>query len=344
MSLYDAYRKSRLLTRCGTIASGALRLRTPDGAVYHFGTTGPTADLDLRDWSALATRSLGQSYAAGLWDSSDLRALTAVIARNPATFRRTRTRWPVSVSAPGARFPGNEFFQLWLDPGMSFSSALFEPGQSDLHHAQQLKYDRVLDQLAPGARLLDIGCGWGALAERAADRGMNVTGLTRSPGQKGYADARLDGRAQIHHSHYPTQADSYDNIVSIEFLNTLAPRMWPGFLAALKARLAEGGRVVLQIITGSEPGLPTDTMLQKLSTKAGLRITNRFAFGDSYARTCAMWHDQLTRQTARARHMGFDTSFQRQWRFALATAAAGFAAGRLDVVQLTLAHQQSNAS
>ena len=143
---------------------------------------------------------------------------------------------------------GNELYQLWLDPGMTYSSALFGEGD-DLSRAQARKNGRILSRLASGKSLLEIGCGWGGFAETAAERGHDVTAITLSPSQKGYADARLDGRAEIRLQDYRQVTSRFDNIVSIEMIEAVGERYWPTYFAILKARLAVRGRVVLQAIT-----------------------------------------------------------------------------------------------
>ena len=341
MPIVTKYRKFRFLNSCASISSGTLRLTTPDGEKFDFGDTGPAAEMHIYDWSALSKRALAKSFGAGLWDSPDLPALTHVLLSNPQAFG----------SAPGAHPAmnpklGNEFYQPWLDPGMSYTSALFSGGETDLWQAQQRNHDRILGMLAPGLRLLDVGCGWGALAERAADRGHDVTGLTQSAAQKGYADARLDGRADIRRQDPLRETAIYDNIVSLEQINTLAPRQWGRYLTSLKDRLAQGGRIVLQAVTApsDSPSAPSAARLHELISNSGLRVNDSFVFGDSYARTAALWQDRLQAQTARLSHLGFDRGLQREWRFALATQSARFRTGQNDVMQLTLSHAPARSS
>lgn len=253
---------------------------------------------------------------------------------------------------------GNEFYQLWLDPGMTYSSALFAPGDDDLYRGQNRKYDRILDRLNDKEQVLEIGCGWGGFAERAADSGRRVTGLTISPSQKGYADARLDGRAEIRLQDYRDCSGRYDNIVSIEMLEAVGERYWPTYFATLKSCLAEGGRAVIQAITVPDanfaayrnssdfirqhtfPGgmLLSDQMIAAQAEKAGLTVRESFAFGQDYARTCVAWSDRMQARAARIHELGRDDSFLRTWRYYLDICAATFATGRTDVVQVELAH------
>lgn len=341
MSIFTKHRKTRFLNNCASISDGALRLTTPEGDRFDFGQGSNAAEMHVYDWSAITSRSLGRTFSAGLWDSPDLPALTHVLLANPHAFR---TKFQASPKIPHGL--DNEFFQPWLDPGMSFTSALFAPGDTDLARAQKRNHDRILGMLAPGTRLLDVGCAWGAMAEHAANVGHEVTGLTQSAAQKGYADARLDGRADIRRQDPLRETAIYDNIVSLEQLNSLSPRIWGRYLTSLRSRLAKGGRIVLQVVTAPQAthDTPSQAHLNGMIHAAGLQVRHSFAFADSYARTAADWQDRLAAQSARLSHLGFDLELQREWRFALATRSARFRTGQNDVVQLALSHRASARS
>ena len=373
------------LGACEGIEAGRLRLRTPEGHVHDFGDgDGPEAQMEIRDWaavSALLARGdigFGEGHARGLWDSPSIEALTTLALANEARLRRyTRPdpwnrlkiaaldRWRRTGSPAQARRNvrahydlGNEFYLEWLDPGMTYSSALFAPGDDDLHRGQLRKYDRALDRIGGAERVLEIGCGWGGLAERAAERGHAVTAVTLSPSQKGYADARLDGRARIELRDYRATAGTYDGIVSIEMIEAVGERHWPTYFATLKARLAEGGRAVIQAITvpdarfpryrrGSDhlrhatfPGatLPCPSALATGAAQAGLRAGNLFDFGQDYARTCRIWAARMAAGRDRLARLGHGEATLRHWRYHLESSAASFAAGRAGVVQVELSH------
>ncbi len=379
--------KRDFLDSCQSIHTGSLRLRTPEGEVHDFGTGDVEAELQLHDWSvvaALAARGgvgLGETYVARLWDSPSIRDLGTVALQNldrlggfargncwnawkmrlVDRILRANSRRGSSRNIRAHYDVGNEFYQLWLDPGMTYSSALFLPDDDDLHRGQNRKYDRILERLSDDERVLEIGCGWGGFAERAADAGRQVTGLTVSPSQKGYADARLDGRAEIRLQDYRDCRGRYGNIVSIEMVEAVGERYWPTYFATLKARLAEDGRALIQAITapdanfaayrnGSDfirqhtfPGgmLLSDGMIAAQAKKAGLAVQDSFAFGRHYARTCIAWSDRMQARAARIRKLGRDDSFLRTWRFYLDICAATFATGRTDVVQVELVHAQT---
>ncbi|SHH79044.1 SAM-dependent methyltransferase [Cognatishimia maritima] len=384
MTLLTDAVKHEFLNACGQIKVGRLRLRTPDGQVHHFGDSGEEGDMDIKDWSvitALAARGdvgLGETYVAGLWETTSIERLVAVALRNLDTFegfanpsRLNRFKFLIvdrllranSVKGASRNIKahydvGNEFYQLWLDPGMTYSSALFSPEDSSLQQAQTRKYDRVLSRLGDGERVLEIGCGWGGFAERAADQGRAVTGLTISPSQKGYAEARLDGSAEIRLEDYRKTEGTYDNIVSIEMIEAVGEKYWPSYFNTLKARLAESGRAVVQAITvqdsyfdlyrrGSDyirqytfPGgmLLSDAVIADQARRAGLTVCDNFAFGQDYARTCRLWAERLRDQSEKVLTLGYDRQFLRSWVFYLEICAASFAVGQTDVVQVELAH------
>ncbi|MCL4067903.1 cyclopropane-fatty-acyl-phospholipid synthase family protein [Pseudomonas sp. GX19020] len=374
--------QTRFLASLEGIRHGRLCLTSPAGHCYHFGSEGPEAVIRITDWAllaALATRGdvgFGESYVAGHWDSPDLEALLSLAIRNfdllqgqgkpgwlaALGFRLTDRLRANSLSGSSRNIRahydvGNEFYQLWLDPGMSYSSALFD-GTDDLETAQARKNDRILSCLAPGEHILEIGCGWGGFAERAAETGRHVTGLTLSPAQKGYADARLDGRAEIRLQDYRHAGGQYDNIVSVEMIEAVGERYWPAYFATLKARLAPGGRAVLQAITVPDaefsiyrkrsdfirqhifPGgmLPSPAILRHQGARAGLELRASFSFGQDYARTCRIWAARMAGAAQRIRRFGYDEPFLRSWRYYLESCAATFATGRSDVVQVEFGH------
>ena len=376
--------KFDFLESCQDIQTGRLRLRTPEGEIFDFGDQGIEAELHLHDWSVITSAaarggvSLGETYSIGLWETPSLVDLGTVALENLEQLEtntpgnvwnglkmrvldcalRTALSRRSSNNFAGRFDVGNEFYQQWLDPGMTFSSALFLPGDDDLQRGQNRKHDRILGRLTHDASVLEIGCGWGGFAERAADAGHQVTGLTGSPRQKGYADARLDGRGEIRLQDYRNCQGKFDNVVSIEMLENVEPRHWPIFFATLRNRLAEGGRAVLQAITlrnasnsrlGINAGshhqhkfanskLLTDATITDQARKAGLIVSDRFAFGQDYARTCNAWSSRLQAQETRLHRLGYGDPVQRAWRYSLGTAAAAFATGRMDVVQIELAH------
>lgn len=371
---------------------GSLDVQLPDGASAHFGRgEGPRAALRIRDWAVCAATlrsgdiGFAGSYLAGHWSSPDLRALLELFIRNrDALESMVYGHWWGALlhrarhllnrnSRAGSRKNiqahydlGNRFYRLWLDPSMNYSSAWFEgdPGRS-LPAAQRAKMQRALRECAvqPGQRVLEIGCGWGAVAECAArDFGAHLTGVTLSSEQLAWGRARLQqaglgAQTELRYQDYRDIGDApFDAIVSIEMFEAVGREYWDGYFGTLRDKLKPGGRACIQSITirddlferyarGSDfiqqyifPGglLPSPSQFRRHAQQAGLRVINELAFGLDYAETLRRWREAFLRQEGAVREQGFDTRFMRLWEFYLAYCEAAFAAGNTDVMQFTL--------
>jgi cyclopropane-fatty-acyl-phospholipid synthase len=258
---------------------------------------------------------------------------------------------------------GNAFYRLWLDPSMTYSSALFSDPLHTLKNAQDAKYRRLLDelQLQENQRVLEIGCGWGGFAEMAARDGMQVTGLTLSTEQLEFARNRLaaaglSGSAELRLQDYRDADGEFDAIASIEMFEAVGEAYWSDYFSTIARRLKSGGRACIQTIviaddlferyrSGTDfiqqyifPGgmLPSPGAFRKQAEKQGLRIVNALAFGQDYARTLQQWRLAFKAQFPAVRNQGFDEQFIRTWEFYLAYCEAGFRAHSLDVYQFTL--------
>lgn len=374
---------SRLLDR---LAVGGLTIVTPEGKrlVGRARLPGPEATLVLHRWRALRRLVTGgdvafsEAYVAGDWSSPDLPAFIELAARNlPQIAARLAALPPVRLwnrlrhalranSRAGSRRNisfhydlGNEFYRLWLDPGLSYSSALHtRPGQS-LDEAQQAKLSRIIELLdvAPGQRVLEIGCGWGGLAVALARHGADVTGITLSREQLAHgqtmiaADTTLAGRVALRLQDYRDIAERYDRVVSIEMLEAVGEPYWPVYFAKLRECLAPGGTAVLQVITIAEdrfedyrrntdfiqrhvfPGgmLPTTTHIAAHAEGAGLELAGSEHFGLSYARTLAQWRENFLAARHEVERLGFGEEFNRLWEYYLSYCEGGFRAGAIDV-------------
>ena len=259
---------------------------------------------------------------------------------------------------------GNDFYALWLDETMTYSSALFDGGQQSLEAAQRRKYEALVDRMGaqPGDHVLEIGCGWGGFAEYAAkERGLRVTGLTLSREQLAFAEERmrrqgLEDRVTLKLQDYRDERGEYDGVASIEMFEAVGERYWPVYFDTLRRVLKPGRQATLQIITVADerwdlyrsgvdfvqkyifPGgmLPSPSALRREVERAGLRVLRSVEFGDSYSRTLRMWHQSFNdRWDEIARH-GFDDRFRRMWNFYLTSCAAAFHGGNCDVTQITL--------
>ena len=379
----------RLLLR---LQHGTLDIQFPDGSQARFGNGAePRAAMRLADWqvcsAALKSGDIGfaESWIAGHWSSPDLVALLKLfIANRDAVEQVIYGTWWGSLayrlkhllnrnSRKGSRKNihahydiGNPFYRLWLDETMNYSSALFN-GQMDLPLpvAQKAKVRRALAEcgLQPGQRLLEIGCGWGALAEMAAvDFGARVTGVTLSTEQLEYAQQRLAGvgaaaQADLRLQDYRDIRDEpFDAICSIEMFEAVGREYWDSYFATLRRQLKAGGRACIQSITIRDdlferyvtstdfiqqyifPGglLPSRSEFKAQAEKAGLVVANELCFGADYAETLRRWRLDFLAKDGPLRQLGFDTRFMRIWEFYLAYCEAAFATGNTDVVQFTL--------
>lgn len=260
---------------------------------------------------------------------------------------------------------GNEFYSLWLDDTMTYSSALFEDGaQASLEAAQTEKYKSMVDQMGvkPGDHVLEIGCGWGGFAEYAAkERGLRVTGLTISEEQFKYAIERIEkaglsNLVDFKLQDYRDERGHYDGIASIEMFEAVGEKYWPVYFQTVRDRLKPGKAATLQIITVDHrrwpvykrgvdfiqkyifPGgmLPSPTILREQVEKAGLIVDKSVEFGKSYDITLRRWHETFNDKWDQIRAMGFDERFRRMWNFYLTSCAATFDSGNCDVTQITI--------
>ena len=365
---------------------GTLEFVAPDGTVRLAKGTkpGPSARLEMHDWNVLrhvAARgdvALGEDYVAGAWDTDDIEKVIALFLMN---VDRLTAFWKGGVlsrlalvfgdrllrrnSLKGSKRNiqshydvGNEFYALWLDTSMTYSSALFGGTAQSLEEAQGNKYERILSRFVkPAASVLEIGCGWGGFAERAARCGHKVTGLTISPAQYRYAVERLKGAADIVLEDYRKARGLFDMIVSIEMFEAVGEQYWPQYFRAVADRLKESGRAVIQTITIRDdlfdsyrrrsdfirryvfPGgmLPSLQRFREEAEQAGLKVTGQFAFGKDYARTLREWGARMCARADAIKALGHDERFLRNWQYYLAICAASFEVGRIDVVQVELA-------
>ncbi len=367
------------------LRGGLLEVRLPDGARFLFGEGEPGVTMQVNDEAVFARVlakgdiGLAEAYLDGEWDSPDVTALLTLLARNRDALRdavygswrqllAARMRhWFNHNSRAGSKRNimahydlGNDFYRLWLDPGMSYSSALFDgtPDQP-LQAAQDAKYRRILNRLAaePGQRVLEIGCGWGGFADMATRDGLAVTGLTLSPAQLAWARQRVPS-ADLRLQDYRDTNESFEHVVSIEMFEAVGERWWPTYFCTVANALKPDGRAVIQSITirddlfatyrrGTDfiqqyifPGgmLPSRAEFRAQAARQGLAVRDEFAFGGDYARTLALWRDAFDAMWPQIAALGFDETFRRLWRLYLSYCEAGFLAGNIDVVQFELAH------
>jgi cyclopropane-fatty-acyl-phospholipid synthase len=369
----------------GILECGELIIEVPGGGriVFKGPAPGPHAHLVVRRWRFLARLvsdwdiGFAESYMAGEWSSPDLIALLMLACRNQSVadrlgFFRTPRLWLKLRHAlnrntrRGSRRNiaahydlGNEFYKHWLDASMTYSAGLFSNKGQSLEAAQEAKIDQVIELLEPqdGARVLEIGCGWGGLAERLLKKtSCTLAGITLSTEQLEHGRQRLDGfitagRCDLRLQDYRDVHGLFDRIVSIEMLEAVGEAYWPQYFKKLQGSLRPGGIAVLQVITIAEdrfecyrrrpdfiqkyifPGgmLPTKQIIEHQASQVGLEVVARQFFGDGYARTLEHWHARFQDAWPTIKTLGFDERFRRMWRYYLAYCQVGFETRALDV-------------
>lgn len=382
-----------LLRLLRNVGYGHLKITLPSGHVVEkFGAEpGPEAIINMRRWRLLrrliAAGDIGfaESYLDEDWTTPDLTAVIRFAARNTGPLAATVEGSPIMRLFNRARHMlnantkhgsrrnieahydlGNEFYQQWLDPMMLYSSGIFDSSTRTLEAAQQRKLERILEKLdlGGGDSVLEIGCGWGALAIFLAGRAnAKVTGITLSPSQLAWAREAVDkvGRTKqvdLRLQDYRDLDGQFDRIVSIEMFEAVGKAYWPSYFETLKRCLKPDGRIVMQIISieearfasyrrGSDfiqkyifPGgfLPSDGALQEAVSKAGFKLTEKEHFGASYARTLADWRMRFHARWPAIAALGFDERFRRLWHYYLCYCEAGFEEWSIDVGLYTLEH------
>ncbi len=401
-------RTKMLLRLLDKIQIGELELTLPDGSVRHFRggqsqgqPSGPRAQLIVHDLAAISIAvsrgdiGFGEGYMQGLWSTPDLTGLLRFFISNRQVMERViyGQWWSLVIDQIrhllranrkqqarkniAAHYDlGNDFYRLWLDPTMTYSSALWEGSGSwgkpvDLQQGQHQKIDRAiasleLSSIAAGQRVLEIGCGWAGFAYRLLEtHPIEYVGLTLSTEQKRWGDERLSAytpsRFEIRLQDYRDEQQQYDGIVSIEMFEAVGEQYWNDYFQTLHRCLKPGARAVIQTITIDEPlferyrqstdfiqqyifpggMLPSKTAFRERAIAAGLEVQEAFCFGQDYSRTLAEWAKTFDARSQEIEALGFKESFQRMWRFYLSYCEAGFAEGNLDVVQFTLSRPES---
>ncbi len=377
--------------KIGSMKRGRVDIILPDGR--HFRAEGPdpgfVAEIHVHNDDLFARTiregDLGfcEAYMDGWWTTPDLMAFMDLVHDDaedmydgfPGQFlvrfyeqmrfwmqRNSKTQAKKNISYHYDL--GNEFYSLWLDGTMTYSSAKFDTGQQSLEAAQIEKYKSMVDQMGaqPGDHVLEIGCGWGGFAEYAAkERGLKVTGLTISQEQHDFAvdriaKAGLSDMVEIKMQDYRDETGVYDGIASIEMFEAVGEKYWPVYFDTVRERLKPGKNATLQIITVEHrrwqiykrgvdfiqkyifPGgmLPSPVVLRQEVEKAGLKVSQSIEFGQSYSQTLRRWHETFNAKWDEVAALGFDERFKRMWNFYLTSCAGTFHSGNCDVTQITV--------
>ncbi len=387
MSILQQKITQKFLKTLEKIEFGSLCVVLPDGTTYSFNgkQAGTHATFSLLDWRVITAVSakgdigLAETYRDGLWDSDDITALLMFGLENEGALEKyiygnrisqfiarflyffTRNTINGSRRNVHAHYDiSNEFYALWLDKSMSYSSALFKTKHDSLELAQNYKYDRMLERLDSfTGDLLEIGCGWGGFAKRAVSKhNFNIKAITISEKQFSYAKSLVTQNTTFALEDYRIQQGSYDHIVSIEMFEAVGEQFWPTYFEKMRALLKYKGKAIIQTITIDEPYfdryrksgdmirsmifpggmLPTAQRFKSEAELAGLRLNDSFAFGQDYASTLRHWLNSFESKLSDIKALGFDLAFIRVWRFYLAICIAGFTTGRTNVLQMELQH------
>ena len=364
---------------------GSLQVIYPSGKAQVIGSGEPRAEVTIKHWGAISALvskgdvGWGEAYLEGLWDSPDIEALARFTIDNAAAFEAELSANPLkrlflivsdriirrnnrkgSVRNITAHYDvGDDFYRLWLDETMTYSSALFSNASDDLATAQKRKYQRLLDITATaGKKTLEIGCGWGGFAELAVEAGRDLTAITISPRQHHYATQRLKNEADIQLKDYRDIKGKFDSIVSIEMIEAVGERYWPRYFKTIKDCLADHGKAAIQAIVVEDSYFPiyrsrsdfirqhvfpggmllSPQKIQESAENAGLKVDGLFRFGKDYAKTLRLWLDKFEASLSEIHDLGYDDRFVRVWRYYLAICAATFSSGRTDVMQIELSH------
>ncbi|MEL7200022.1 MAG: cyclopropane-fatty-acyl-phospholipid synthase family protein [Pseudomonadota bacterium] len=370
---------------------GGLILALPNGRVLRFQGHEEHDALGIicvRDYGFARRTLLGgdiaffEAYADDQWDTPDLAGCLYVLARNADQLQDAFEAIPVVTWLDAMRHNfhkntkagskknimahydlGNAFYEQWLDPSMTYSSALFLPQDADLTRAQENKYAHLAEHidLQPGETVLEIGSGWGGFAEYAAKhREARVTGITISEAQYEYARKRifqagLNEKVDFQLRDYRDVDGQFDKVASIEMFEAVGKEYWPTYFAKVHQSLRPGGVAGFQVITIADrffkvyerstdfiqryvfPGgmLPSPNLLREQIEAQGLKWQSHSNFGVHYADTLKNWHERFLKRWDDIRPLGFDDRFRKLWRFYLAYCEAGFRAQTTDVYQLS---------
>lgn len=388
--MFETKIKTMFFKILDNIEYGELCVICPDNQHYVFQgkQPGTSAQLKLFNWKVAANVAIrgdigfAEDYRDQLWDTPDLTALLTFSLENDETLSQFVDGSRLSQIFSSLQYLlnqntlrgskknihkhydiGNDFYKLWLDQSMTYSSAIFKNPDQPLLEAQHVKYDRIIDQIETNSgRLLEIGCGWGGFAERALDQGdYAIKGITLSEQQHRYATNRLSDKqsnADISIQDYRHEDGKYDNIVSIEMFEAVGERYWPEYFNKLASLLSQSGKALLQTIVIHErcfeqyrrgadmirtfifPGgmLPSPTRFEQEASNAGLQVSNKHFFGHDYALTLTHWLNNFDAKTWELLSMGFDQKFIRIWRFYFAACIASFMVNRTSVMQVQLSH------
>jgi len=377
--------KKYLLNIGQKIIIGELIITLPDNESLKFSGKGDLkSNLKLNSYMALIRTILSghvgfaESYLKGEWTSSDLESLLEIMVTNlPEAFNakskahllynriihffRENTKYRAKKNIQYHYDLGNDFYKLWLDKTMTYSSAIFKGEKENLQEAQENKYQTLIDNLniKPHHKVLEIGCGWGGFAEYAAKNvGCSIKGITISPNQLKFAknrikQSKLEDKVSLELCDYRDLKGKYDRVVSIEMIEAVGEKYWNNYFRKIRDVLKKDGIAGIQVILMNNknykkysksvdfiqkyvfPGgmLPSQDKLNENYIEAGLIEVNSYSFGKSYAKTLSIWHKEFLNSVTSIKKLGFDIKLERIFRYYFSYCKAGFNTEKIDVAQ-----------
>lgn len=377
----------KFLKQAENIEYGSLTITTADGKIYNFKGKHEFVEADIKinnpstitNLIAKGDVGFAESYRDGEFETDNLPNLLMLALKNQEAFKDYLYGSKLSSffarlfyffkrnSISGSKRNihhhydlGNEFYSIWLDQSMTYSSAIFEQNSNCLKTAQEKKYDRIIEKLGGNSsNLLEIGCGWGGFAERAVKTSnFDIKGITISDQQFSYAQNRLGDLVNISKEDYRLQQGKYKNIVSIEMFEAVGEKYWNTYFSKVKSLLDNKGKAVIQTITIDEPYfqeyrktgdmirsfifpggmLPSISRFDYEASKVGLKVNEVFKFGQDYATTLRYWLKSFEDNIQKIKGLKFDEPFIRIWKFYLSVCIASFSVGRTNVIQAEISH------
>ena len=372
------------------IKHGNLKLTNYNGQIYNFGKPEEKLKVNVKinnpglTYNIIKSGSVGlaEAYMRGDFETDNLTNLIELTARNikliykfsglldislinnikSLFIKNDKSRSKKNISKHYDL--GNEFFSLWLDPSLTYSSAIFEKEESNLELAQMNKYKKLLTLIKPksGDKILEIGCGWGGFAEFVGKNyDIKMDCITISQKQFEFASKRifatgLNEKVNIKFKDYRDVKDKYNSIASIEMIEAVGKNYLSSYFNTIKSNLSENGKAAIQAITIDDdlfdryktkqdfiqkyifPGgfLPSKKSLYNLSSSEGLVIENYDSYGFHYSNTLKLWRDEFLSKWDQISKQGFDLSFKRMWNFYLSYCEAGFNSKNIDLIQFSL--------
>jgi cyclopropane-fatty-acyl-phospholipid synthase len=380
--------KNKIFQHLEKAKYGSLEITTPENEIIQIGDNSHNlqAKIKINDWHLIDLMiskgdiGFGEAYIEKIYETSNIYDVLLFFVLNQEILDPIfHGNWLYSTifniknffkknSLKGSKKNieyhydlGNDFYSLWLDKTMSYSSGIFYQDES-LENSQINKYQKIIDNLNHnGSEILEIGCGWGGFINQASANNFHIKGLTLSQEQKKYSEQLIKDKnlnAKIALQDYRLENGKFDNIVSIEMFEAVGKKYWDSYFTKIKQCLKKEGRAVIQTITIADefykkylktsdyireyifPGgfLPTPSIFRNLAKSHNLQITDEFNFAQSYSKTLLKWLDNFNNVQSEVKKLGYNNQFIRKWQFYLAYCAAGFSSNKTDVIQFSLTH------